>query len=240
MNGRPWSVKLSERLKLSPEVFHLRLERTDDQPVAFEPGQYACIRKELNGDMLSGYYSLASAPRADRFELCVRVTETTGPLGRFLTECKTGEAFRSDPPAGRLLLRDPLRESVFAAHGSGISPIRSMLQYLLGDGVDRARGAALTLLQGARTPQDLLYRREFEELQQRRSHFRYWPVLSRAAAAWKGRTGHVQQHLREALGGKSEDVDVYLCGCAEMVRETSRNLLAEGFDKQSLVFEDYF
>ena len=234
-----WTVRLTGRQPLSCEVFHLTLERVDNEPVAFDAGQYVCLSTDFNGEAAKGCYSVASAPRADGFDLCVRVTEAAGPLGRFLAECESGQVFVSDPPAGHFLLRNPIRPSVFAVHGTGISPVRSMLQHVLADGEDAAHGPSLTLLQGARTSQDLFYRKEFEEFEQRRPRFRFRPVLSQAEATWSGRTGHVQQHLSEALGGKSDGVDVYLCGCREMVEEISESLLAHGFDEDAVIHEKW-
>ena len=238
-SGNQWKVRLTARRALTAEVFHLSWERTDQEPVTFQPGQYVCLSRDLDGEIAKGYYSLASAPRAGGFDLCVRVTEKTGAFGRFLASCEPREIFLSDPPAGNFVLREPLRESVFVVHGTGISPVRSMLGHLLSDGADSAGDISLTLLQGARTAQDLYYREEFEQFERRRPNFRFRPVLSQATADWSGHTGYAQRHLPEALAGKSDGVDVYLCGRPEMVSATAEELVARGFDEQAIVFEKY-
>ena len=238
-SGNPWKVRLTDRRALAADVFHLSWERTDDEPVAFEPGQYVCLGTDLDDETAKGYYSLASAPKTDGFELCVRVNESSGAFGRSLAECETHEVFLSDPPAGNFVLRQPVRESVFVVHGTGISPVRSMLGHLLNDGANSPGDISLTLLQGGRTTQELYYREEFEHFEKQHSNFRYRPVLSQAGADWDGRTGHAQQHLPEALAGKSEGVDVYLCGRPEMVRGSAEKLIAQGFDEQAVVFEKY-
>ena len=238
-SGNPWKVRLTDRRALTSDVFHLSWERTDDEPVAFEPGQYVCLSTNLNGETAKGYYSLASRPRTDGFDLCVRVNESSGAFGRFLAECEPHQAFFSDPPAGNFVLREPVRESVFVVHGTGISPVRSMLGHLLNDGANLRGDISLTLLQGARTVEDLYYREEIELFERRQPNFRFWPVLSQSGADWDGRTGHAQQHLPEALAGKSDGVDVYLCGRPEMVRGTAEKLIAQGFDEQAIVVEKY-
>ena len=237
--GNPWKVRLTDRRALTADVFHLSWERTDDEPVAFQPGQYVCLSTDLSDEIVKGCCSPASAPRADGFDLCVRVTESSGAFGRFLAECEPPETFLCDPPAGNFVLREPVRESVFVVHGTGISPVRSMLGYLLNDGADAVGDVPLTLLQGARTPEGLYYREEFERYEKQRPNFQFRPVLSQGGADWNGRTGHAQQHLPEALAGKSEGVDVYLCGRLEMVRGTAEKLVAQGFDEQAIVFEQY-
>lgn len=234
-----WTVRLAARRALTAEVFHLSWERADQEPVTFQPGQYVCLSRDLDGEIAKGCYSPASAPRADGFDLCVRVTKSSGAFGRFLAECEPPESFLCDPPAGNFVLREPVRESVFVVHGTGISPVRSMLGYLLNDGADAVGDVPLTLLQGARTTEDLYYREEFERYERRRPNFRFRPVLSQATADWSGRTGYAQRHLPEALAGKSDGVDVYLCGRPEMVRATADELVAQGFDEQAIVFEKY-
>lgn len=237
--AKQWKVRLTDRRALSGEVFHLSCERTDDEPVAFRAGQYICLGAELSGETAKGYYSLASAPSTDGFDLCVRVGESSGVFGRFLAECEPRDTFFADPPAGNFLLRKPLRESVFVVHGTGIAPVRSMLGRLFDDSADTAGDILLTLLQGARTAEDLYYREEFEHFEKQRANFQFRPVLSQGSSNWSGRGGHAQEHLPEALAGRTAGIDVYLCGRPEMVRGTTEKLVAGGFDEQAIVFEKY-
>ena len=69
-------------------------------------------------------------------------------------------------------------------------------------------------------------------------HFRFLPTLSRARNPGRGRSGHVQAHLQEAIGDR-RDVDVFLCGLKLMVDDV-RNILKEmGFDRKQILFEKY-
>ena len=231
-------VRLNGRRNLSVEVLHLNFERTDGCTIVFEPGQYVCLSKDLDGEILKGYYSLASEPYSDDFELCVRVRETGGGFGKFLTQCHLGEIFSLEFPTGNFRLQTPLRPSVFAVHGTGIAPVRSMLQHLLNNS-DQSPDVPLTLLQGARTKEDLYYCVEFEEFMKHHPIFRYWPIVSGISSGWTGRTGRVQGHLREALGSKLENMDVYLCGSSDMVKTTVDQLQAWEFDERAIVYEKY-
>lgn len=231
-------VRLSGRRNLSPEVLHLNFERTDGRTIAFEPGQYVCLNKNFDGKILTGYYSLASGPHLDNFELCVRVRETGGEFGDFLEKCHLGEIFSLEFPEGNFRLRIPLRSSVFAVHGTGIAPVRSMLQHLLKNSA-QPLDVPLTLLQGARTEEELYYFVEFEEFMQHHSIFRYWPIVSGESSGWTGRTGRVQRHLREALGSEFKSMDVYLCGSSDMVKTTIDQLRAWEFNERAIVYEKY-
>ena len=68
--------------------------------------------------------------------------------------------------------------------------------------------------------------------------FAFWPVLSRPQSEWQGRTGHVQEHVMEALGQR-RDVDVYICGLKAMVDDLRMRLKGVGLDRKRLIYEKY-
>jgi CDP-4-dehydro-6-deoxyglucose reductase len=138
------------------------------------------------------------------------------------------------PPLGHFTPRQPFRDSVFIATGTGVVPVRAMLQ---AEPV-RSAGASVTLLFGARLEESILFRDEFEALAGAWSAFRFWPTLTRPGAGWTGRAGRVQQHLDEALGGRL-DLDVYVCGLKAMVNDVRENLKSRGFSRPQIVYEKY-
>jgi NAD(P)H-flavin reductase len=131
------------------------------------------------------------------------------------------------------VLRNPQREALFIATGTGIAPFRSMLQAHLLPG-----SPAITLLFGVRYESTILYRAEFEKMAVEFPQFRFWPTLSRPKAGWTGRSGHVQTHLEGALGAR-RDVDVYLCGLKRMVDEVRSILKGMGLDRKQIFYEKY-
>jgi CDP-4-dehydro-6-deoxyglucose reductase len=94
-------------------------------------------------------------------------------------------------------LQQPLRESVFNAHGTGNTPNRSMLHHLLQ--APNPPSVPLMLLYGARNPQWLLYGDDFRQLEEQHPNFRFWPTLSRPVNGWEGRQGYVQALLEKVL-----------------------------------------
>ncbi len=70
-----------------------------------------------------------------------------------------GDTVEMRPPLGMFVLRQPPRDSLFIATGTGIAPFRSMLQAHL-----NAASPQFTLLFGVRYESHLMYRAEFEEL----------------------------------------------------------------------------
>jgi CDP-4-dehydro-6-deoxyglucose reductase len=232
-------AKLIEFVEIAPGLGHFVFEAQDGAELDFVPGQFVSfttqiVTNETGAKQITRAYSLASAPHtgANRFELCLNLAPD-GLFSHHLFRMKPGDTVEMRPPLGMFILRQPPRDSLFIATGTGIAPFRSMLKAHLGES-----SPPFTLLFGVRHESHLIYRAEFEDLARRHSNFRFWPMLSRPEASWTGRTGHVQAHLEEALAGR-RDVDVYLCGLKLMVDDVRSRLKAAGFDRKQILYEKY-
>jgi ferredoxin-NADP reductase len=241
-------AKLIESVEVAPGLAHFVFEAQNGESPGpgfdFIPGQFVSFTAEISvtdaGANAPGIkpitraYSLASAPRigAGRFELCLNLAPE-GLFSQHLFRMKPGDTVEMRPPLGTFVLRQPPRDSLFIATGTGIAPFRSILKAHL-----NASSPQFTLLFGVRHESHLIYRAEFEELARQYPNFRFWPTLSRPDTSWNGRTGHVQPHLDEALQGR-RDVDVYLCGLKLMVDDVRSRLRAEGFDRKQIFYEKY-
>ena len=226
-------ARLIESREIAPGVRHFGFEALGVERLAFVPGQFTSFTDVIDGKEITRAYSLASAPSAtNRFDLCLNRVDP-GHLSPRLFDMKPGDCMDMREPLGTFTLRQPPRDSIFIATGTGIAPFRSMLQAHLS-----ASSPAFTLLFGVRYDSHLLYQAEFEEMAQRYPHFRLWPTLTRPEAAWSGRQGRVQTHLAEAIGER-RDVDFYLCGLKEMVNDVRDALKARGFDRKQIFYEKY-
>jgi NAD(P)H-flavin reductase len=185
------------------------------------------------GKKVTRAYSIASAPDGNRFELCLnRVQE--GRFSPYLFEMHPGDLVEMRGPLGYFVPKNPFRDAVFVATGTGIAPFRSFLR----TPAIVNSGAKITLLFGVRCEENLLYRREFEEICETNPSFRFMPTLTRPGPSWTGRAGRVQQHLDEALADRT-DLDVYICGLKAMVDDVRNMLKAKGFDRSRILAEKY-
>ena len=218
---------------MCPEVRQFFFEAVDTDRFTFTPGQFVSLIHQLEGKEITRAYSIASAPAGNRFELCLnRVKE--GIFSPWLFAMNPGDTVEMAGPLGYFVLRNPARDSLFVATGTGIAPIRSILQANL----SAPQLAQITLLFGVRYPASLLYRAEFDTMAALWPGFRFWPTVTRPDATWTGRTGRIQQHLLEAIGDR-RDIDVYICGLKEMVDDVRAVLKCVGFDRKQIIVEKY-
>jgi len=224
---------LIETYEIAPEVRHFLFEVADAPALDFTPGQWVSITETVKEKKVTRAYSLASAPRGNRFELCLnRVKE--GLFSPWLFKLEPGQSLAMRGPLGSFTPKQPFSDSVLIATGTGVAPFRAFLQSKPVAESD----AQITLLLGARYEESLLYKQEFENVETTRPGFRFLPTLTRPPAGWGGLTGRVQTHLDEVLSGRTE-VDVYICGLRAMVDEVRTMLSVRGFVKNRIHFEKY-
>ena len=243
----PVRAELVEFADIAPGVRHFvfrvvfravfrapELERLD-----FVPGQFVSLSGMVQGKEITRAYSIASSPSStnNRFELCLNRVEG-GLFSPHLFTLRPGESVEMRAPLGGFTLREPVRESLLIATGTGIAPFRSMLPAAL----SAMNAPRITLLFGVRHESHLLYAGEFRDLEKQFPQFRFWPTLTQPERSWRGRTGRVQTHLPEALSAGANinlNVDVYLCGMKAMVDEVRSLLKNKGFDRKQIRSEKY-
>ncbi|MBV9768893.1 MAG: FAD-dependent oxidoreductase [Bryobacterales bacterium] len=227
------TATLLEARDIAPEVRHFVFEIPEVEQLHFKPGQFVSFNETLHGKKITRPYSIVSLPGGNRFELCLNLVHG-GMFTPHLFNMKPGDSVETSAPLGFFVIRDPAKEAVFIATGTGIAPFRSMAP----DYLSHPDSKQLTLIFGVRQENTIYYRDDFEALAGIYPNFRFWPTLSRADSSWGGRTGHVQTHLLEAIGD-GRDLDVYICGLKAMVDDVRAILKGLGFDRKQIIYEKY-
>lgn len=232
------TARLAHHRELSERTSHLEFRVSDASRFDFHAGQFISMKAMHDGREVTRAYSIASGPRGDNsFELCLNRVGA-GFFSNFLCDLPPGSDVTFHGPHGFFLLKQPVRSSIFLANGTGIAPIRSMIQFIFTT-EERNVGREFWLLFGSRMEADIHYRKEFERLASEHANFHFIPTLSRGSESWPGRRGYVQQHLRELASGRA-DWDAYICGLKDMV-SANRELLTKelGWDRRSVVYERF-
>lgn len=223
---------------LSPQTRHLKFQVAGVSQFQFVPGQFITIRQPRpDSKVHTRAYSIASAPRDDAtFDLCLNRVED-GFLSNWLCDLGVGATVQFHGPHGKFILRDP-EDSIFIATGTGIAPIRAMIEWLFAD-PKRNRGHQYWLVFGTRYEHSIYYRSEFEAIARDNPNFHYVPTLSRCGDTWTGRRGYVQDHVRAIVSGRN-GMRAYICGLHQMVNATREMLKQEmGWDSKQIIFERY-
>ncbi len=224
---------LIESRDIAPLVRHFVFETPEVAELHFKAGQFVSFNQVLEGKKIIRPYSIASVPNGNRFELCLNLVEE-GLFSPFLFSLKPGDSVEMGAPLGFFVIRNPDKEALFIATGTGIAPFRAMAP----DYLRHPQAKQLTLVFGVRRENSIYYRDDLDALARQHSNFRFWPTLSRPESSWTGRSGHVQTHLLEAIGDR-RDLDVYICGLKAMVDDVRGILKAMGFDRKQIIFEKY-
>jgi ferredoxin-NADP reductase len=236
---------LSERANCK----HLEFEVEGLPDFQFLPGQFVSMLAKNGEKQMTRAYSIASGPRgSNRFDLCLNRVEN-GFFSNHLCDLEQGHVVDFHGPHGHFVLKQPLRDSIFVATGTGIAPMRGFVEWLFptpdnGSMTDRSEGKQIYLIYGTRHETEIYYRELFEEAARKHKNFHYTVTLSRADDTWAGARGYVQEHLAKLLDQRADhgkdSMDVYICGLNMMVSAV-RKLLTEqyGWEKKQIVFERY-
>jgi Na+-transporting NADH:ubiquinone oxidoreductase subunit F len=225
---------------LTHDIKEVVLALEDPPEMSFAAGQYLQLvvpPSAARSEPAYRVYSISSPPsRRGTVELEIRMVQggigTTWVFGSL----RVGDAVRVIGPFGDLRIWESDREIIFVAGGSGMAPIRSMLE----DMAERGSRRRATYYFAARSARDLFLLEEIRELGSRLPGFVFVPTLSHPLRedGWTGETGPITAFLARKLGALDHH-EAYLAGSAGLVDAAVRVLLSKGLD-ESLIHYDRF
>jgi NAD(P)H-flavin reductase len=143
------------------DILAIRQKLDDRSAFRFAAGQYLSLAMP---GAPARHYSMASRPDEELVELHVRLVPGGRTSSLIHASLKAGDRVEIEGPAGSAYLRDTHGGPVVAvAGGSGLAPIRSIVETALGAGMNQP----IHLYFGARTEDDLYLVDHFRALEQR-------------------------------------------------------------------------
>ena len=212
---------------LAEDVMQVFLRLPPKNTFAFLSGQYIDV---IQGNFRRSYSIANSQQLSEKIELHIREVEN-GEMSRYwFNEAKQNDLLRFEGPFGTFCLREkPQQHLVFLATGTGIAPVKAILEDLNIQGDSRQ----IHLYWGGRHPQDIYWTPEFANIR-----VNFHPTLSRAQQSWTGRRGYIQDVLLADKIDLSNAV-VYACGSDQMIHSAQTLLTSNGLDSKNF-YSDAF
>ncbi|MFZ1682843.1 MAG: FAD/NAD(P)-binding protein [Candidatus Zixiibacteriota bacterium] len=155
----------------------------------------------------------------------VHTTRAVGTVTKAMRKLKVGDVIGVRGPYGTAwpVVEAQGNDIVIVAGGIGLAPLRPALYYVL---ANRTKYGKVVLLYGTRTPADILYRKELENLRAR-FDLEVHVTVDRAMANWHGNVGVVTNLIPKAPFDPTNTVAM-LCGPEIMMRFTVLALQKRG------------
>ena len=233
---RRLDVRVVGKHLLAPDVTGLHLRPVDGEPrLQWLPGQYLDV---LLDEGRRRPFSIANGPQPDgMIELHVRHVAGGGFTSRVADALAVGDTLRVEGPLGTFVAReDSERPMIFVAGGTGIAPVKAIVEHFIELGTRRA----MDVYWGARRAAELYLLSRSGDWQRQAPQLRFHAVLSEAGQATAAglRAGLVH----EAVLADHPDLsahDVYMSGPPAMIDIARHRFVAEGLPEDRLYFDSF-
>jgi predicted ferric reductase len=227
--------------KVSPagrDTFAVELSPPEGKVFDYAPGQFAFVTFHSESLPAERHpWTISSTPT--RPQSLIFTIKCSGDFTAYIGRLKAGDTAQIDGPYGLFSylasVRDPDQELVMIAGGVGVTPMLSMLRYMID--ADQMRKA--TLMWSNRTDADILCREEIKAMEAKLPNFVVHHVLSEQAD-FQGRTGRLNQDmLKELLSNASHEAAFFVCGPPPMMDSVCRDLKEIGYSPRTIFTEKF-
>lgn len=218
MLPRPFRIEKVRR-ELS-DTFTMELVPAEGGDFAFAPGQFNMLYVFGIGEVP---ISISGDP-AERGML-VHTTRAVGAVTKALDALKVGDTVGVRGPYGTPWPVEAAfgHDLVFVAGGVGLAPLRPAIYQAM---ANRDRFGRVVVFYGARTPEDILFKKELERWRGR-FDMSVHVTVDRATGKWSGNVGVVTNLI--AKGGFDPTASVsFVCGPEVMMRYSAMALEKRG------------
>jgi NAD(P)H-flavin reductase/ferredoxin len=229
-----FEAKIVENVACTHDIHMIKLKLQEPQNIEYASGQF--FEFDIPGLEETRAYSLANKYQ----EGCIlefhikRVPDGKG--SNYMCDLQVGDIVTGSGPYGSMMLRNRDKDLIFIAGGSGMAPIKSLLEELFSESFEKEAW----FFYGARTKKDLYLLNEWMDLAKQHPNFHFIPALSQPGATdeWDGEVGFIADVILRKLENMS-NMDAYLCGPPIMI-ETACDALYKGGVKGTDISYDEF
>ena len=227
-----FETKIREIIPRTADVTSYRFTRPPE--LAYKPGQYFFITIKQGDKELTHHFSFSSSPTEKQyFEFTKKLTDHEYSVA--LKAAKVGDWARIDAPYGQFTFEGEYPKIALLAGGIGITPFMSIFK----NATDKSLNSKITLFYGCRTPNDLAFKQELENMQEENKNLKVIFIVNEATSEWKGAVGVITADMiKKELPDFIENI-FYVCGPPPMVASIEKLIVSIGLQKTQLKLE-YF
>lgn len=242
LSVQQYVTTLEAIVDLTHDIKGLRFRLPEGITINFQAGQYMQLMAPAYGDVKEATwraYSMSNAPSDNGcVELCVRLVPNGILTTYVFNHMKEGQQATLNGPYGDFYLRtDSDREIICIAGGSGLAPIKSIVQDMLDKGITHRK---TRFFFGARGLDDLYYTDMFGSIAKEHDFFEYIPALS--APDEKGDGGYQTGLITDVVARHYEKADhheAYLCGSPGMIDACVKVLTGLGMPEEHIHYDKF-
>jgi ferredoxin-NADP reductase len=217
-------------LDITHDVKTFMFEADGDRVFHFEPGQFITLQLDIDGHRVSRCYTVSSPPTRPHMIAITVKRVIGGPVSNWLHDnLVPGSRVTVHAPLGQFTLASPpAAKYLFLSAGSGITPVMSMTRTLF----DLGSEADILFIHSARTPADIIFRRELEAIAAVMPNIRVIHICEAdyPSERWMGLRGRLSASALQAIAPDLSERITYTCGPPPYMAAVRRVLDDLGYD----------
>ncbi|MCX8033267.1 MAG: FAD-dependent oxidoreductase [Thermoleophilia bacterium] len=235
MTAQTYVTSLLDKVTRAADTKSFRFARPTGY--TFTAGQFLQLILSTEPNLVHAF-SHADSPTEAHIEVTTRLTGSE--YKNALDALPLGAEVQIKGPYGKFVFAYDRPRVAFLTGGIGITPVRSMLKYLVDTGgAERVPGQQIVLFYGSRTVDGIVYREELEQFASQLAGFRLVHVISQPEAGWEGHVGHITAHLIRSEIDFASTWTYYVVGPPGMVAAMDKVLDELGVPSEQRVTEQF-
>ncbi len=200
----------------------------------YKPGQFMFVKIRIEKEEIQKPFSISSSPTEKGFtEFTKKLTDHI--FSRALNSFKVGDWMGIDGPYGRFTFEGEYERIAMLSGGVGITPLRSICRYC----TDTQLDTEIVLLYGNRTERDIVFKKEFEEMQRQNKKLKVVFTVDEASKDWNGFTGIIDTEMIMKVIPDYDRRLFYICGPPGMVKAMEELLYSIGIPRANIQEENF-
>ena len=213
-------------IKETYDTFSLELESFNRTDFVFFPGQFNMLYVFGTGEV-----PISISGDSNNTKKLIHTTRAVGTVTKAMWNLKKGDCIGIRGPYGTAwpIQAGKSRDILIITGGIGLAPLRPVLYHILHNRADYGK---VVILYGARTPEDILYKKEIEKWRSR-FDIEIYITVDRATGNWHGNIGVITSMIGRAPFDPL-NCTAMVCGPEIMMRFTILELQKRGVSDENI------